>query len=222
MSKNKLTISGSFLLLTHHPDRATYLVSDRLKNMGIIGGMLLDLIISGNIEVVDGRIDVLSDKTNLSQIHQDMLDKISGISKIKKVSTWLSRLSTFARKYNSEVTNNLVGKGALEYEDKNIFFIKYKRPKIINKDIRESIISNLKDVILNNNNINEFNLSILSLIHGCGLYNIVGLNRDEIKEYKVKIKEIMNSDEYSRNVSRRILLQIQAITYNIINIRPGL
>lgn len=58
-----------FLILIQHPDKYRSIVSNQIRNVGLIGSILLDLANSDNLEIENGRLLIKSKNTDLSQSH---------------------------------------------------------------------------------------------------------------------------------------------------------
>lgn len=193
-----------FLILIQHPDKSRFMVSDQIKNIGLVGSILLDLANSKNIEIDKGRIRVISKDSSLSQTHMMILDQIEESSRARKVKTWISRFSRQARKIQKELLLGLENKGVVKINPKSFLGIKYYNTELINSAVRDGIINDIRNILFNESKIKDENYLILGLIEACKMYKIIATDRREIRICKRRLKEIIKSDSISLGVDKVI------------------
>ncbi|MCG8702363.1 MAG: GPP34 family phosphoprotein [Bacteroidales bacterium] len=129
-----------FLVLIQHPVKHRFVVSEQVKNAGLIGSILLDLANSENLEIENGKLLVKSRNTGLSQAHAMILEEIGKSSRIRKIKTWILKFSRKPSKIQKELSLSLESKGVIKIHQKSFLGIKYFKTGLINSEIRKSII----------------------------------------------------------------------------------
>ena len=203
------TTSEKFLVLIQNPEKSNSLISPQLRNVGFIGSILLDLVNEKKIELENGKIKVKSNKTKLSASHEQILELISQSKKTKKIKTWISKFSRKSRHFQKQIFEQLERKRVIRIEYKKFLFFKYYKTKLIDRKSREQLIKEIRDVIFNNRPIDNANAAILGLIQACKMHKVVCHDKKEIKECKLKLKEIIKNDSISQGVDK-VIKEMQA------------
>lgn len=203
------TTAEKFLILIQHPDKSRFIVSEQIKNVGLIGSILLDLANSKNLEIENGKLITKSVNTDLSKTHITILKQIEESSKIRKVKTWISKFSRKSRKYQKEILLGLENKGVIRLNHKRFLGIRYYRTELINPTIRENIIDQIRDIIFNDAKINNEDSMILGLIEACKMHKIICKDKKERRICKKKLAVIMKSDLIAQGVDK-VIKEMQA------------
>ena len=198
-----------FLILIQHPEKSTFLVSDQIRKVGLIGSILLDLSINKNIDIVTGKLKVNSTESNLPKTHKQILEQISNSRKTKKIKTWISRFSRQSGKYQKEILDALEAQGLIKIEHKKFLFFKYYKTRLINNKLREEIISEIRDIVFNEKQIDNEKAAILGLIEACKLHKVICMDKKEIRICKSKLKDIIKSNSISQGVDK-VIKEMQA------------
>lgn len=198
-----------FLILIQHPDKPRFIISEQIKNVGFIGSILLDLVNDKNLVIENGKLIVQSTTTNLTQVHKAILEQIEKSPRIRKIKTWLAKFSRKSRKFQKEILLGLENKGIIRIDYKNFLGIKYYKTRLVNSAIRDNTINEIRDLIFNNERINNENSLILGLIDSCKMHKIICNDKNEIKTCKMKLTEIMKSDLISQGVDK-VIKEMQA------------
>lgn len=193
-----------FLILIQHPDKSRFIVSDQIKNIGLIGSILLDLANAKNLEIENGKIRVKSKASNLSQTHMMILDQIEESSRVRKIKTWISKLSRQSRKIQKEIVLGLENKGIIKINPKSFLGIKYYSTQLTNSTMRDSIINDIRDIIFNDSKIRNENYLILGLIEACKMHKTIAKDRSELRICKKRLRAIMKSDSIAQGVDKVI------------------
>lgn len=197
-------IAEKFIILIHHPHKSRFQVSEFVKRAGIIGSVLLDLSFNGNIELEGKRLKVLTSDTNLPPAHKAILQILTNSKKIRKIKTWVSKLSRYNRKLQKGILLGLKTKGIISIENKKFLFFNYYKSKLISEETPATLVKELREIIFNNKEAGNNELALLGLVEACKLHSIVCVNREEKKLCKSKLKEIIKSDMISQSVSNFI------------------
>lgn len=193
-----------FLILIQHPDKHRLVVSDQVKNAGLIGSVLLDLANSNNLEIENGKLLVKSKNTDLSQTHKMILEQIEKSSRIRKIKTWITKFSRKSSKIQKEITIGLDSKRIIKIHHKSFLGIKYFKTELIDSVTRERMVNEIRDIIFNDTTVNNENSLILGLIEACKMHKVIAKDKSEIKICKKKLAEIIKSDSISQGVDKVI------------------
>jgi hypothetical protein len=184
--------------------KSRFLVSEQVKNVGLIGSILLDLASAGKIEIMDGKLTAKSVDSDLSAAHKAVLEEIHNSPKERKVKRWVSRFSQKSGRYRKMVLQDLERKGAIVMEHHKFLFIKYYRTRLTNTPVRERLIGDLRAIIFNNKPPQAEDSALLGMIEAGKIYKIVSKDRQEVKQCKKKLKALKDSDLIVQGVDRVI------------------
>jgi len=193
-----------FLILIQHPEKPRFIVSEQIRNVGLIGSILLDLANSKNLEIENGKLMIKSVVTDLPQPYMDILGQIEKSSRIRKIKTWVAKFSRKSKKYQKAILLDLESKGIIRINNKRFLGIRYYNTQLINSGIRDNIINEIREVIFNNAKINNENSLMLGLIQACKMHKIICKDKSELRICKKKLKEIMKSDSIAQGVDKVI------------------
>ncbi len=205
----KLTIAENFFILIHHPDKPRIEVTEVARNVGMIGAIFLDLSIEENIIIEDGVIKVKSTKSNLLPAHNELLDILAKSPKRRKPKQWISRINQRAGKTKRKLLESLEKKGIIEIVHKRFLFIPYIQTLLVRRDMRENLIKQMRGIIFQNMEMDGQAPYLLGLIQACKAHKIVCNDKDEMKQSRKKIKEIIESDQIMQGVGT-VIQEMQA------------
>ncbi len=182
-----MNTSEKFLLLIQHPVKSRFLVSEPERRAGLIGSVLLDLVYGHNLETDNKKLIVRTNKTELSEAHRLILQKIDESGKIRKVRSWIERLFRHSGRYQKMLLNNLVDKKIVEIIPVWFLFIRYYRPRLVNTTVRDNLIEEIRGIVFKDKKADNENALILGLIEACNMHKIICRDRFEKKICKKKL-----------------------------------
>lgn len=198
-----------FLILIQHPDKNRFIVSDQIKNAGLIGSILLDLANSTNLEIKNGKLLIKSKDTDLSPTHSMILEQIHKSSRDRKIKTWIAKFSRKSRKIQKEILIGLQSKGIIKIHQKSFLGIKYYKTQLIDSSNRDSIIDEIRSIIFKDSIISKENALILGIIEACKMHKIIAKDKSELKICKRKLADIIESDAIAQGVDK-VIKEMQA------------
>jgi hypothetical protein len=198
-----------FLILIQHPEKHRFVVSNQIKNVGLIGAILLDLADSNNVGIENGKLLFKSKDTDLSKTHTMILEQIEKSSRIRKIKTWITKFSRKSRKIQKEILLELESKGIIKIHQKSFLGIKYYKTQLIDSSIRDITINEIRDIIFKDSKISKENALILGLIEACKMHKIIAKDKSEIKICKRKLADIIKSDSIAQGVDK-VIKEMQA------------
>jgi len=182
-----MNTSEKFLLLIQHPVKSRFLVSEPERRAGLIGSVILDLVYAHNLETDNKKLIVRTNRTELSEAHRLILQKIDESGKIRKVRSWIERLFRHSGRYQKMLLNNLVDKKIVEIIPVWFLFIRYYRPRLVNTTVRDNLIEEIRGIVFKDKKADNENALILGLIEACNMHKIICRDRFEKKICKKKL-----------------------------------
>ena len=193
-------MTEKFLLLIQHPVKSRFLVSEPERRAGLIGSVLLDLVFAHNLEIDNKKLIVRTNKTELSEAHRLILQKIDESGKIRKTRFWIEKLFRQSGNYQKRLLNDLENKKIIKIIPRQFLFIKYYRSRLVNTAVRDNLIEEIRDIIFKNKKADNENALILGLIEACNMYKIICRDRFEKKICKKELKELRQTVLFPPNL----------------------
>lgn len=195
-----MNTSEKFLLLIQHPVKSRFLVSEPERRAGLIGSVLLDLVYAHNLETDNKKLIVRTNKTELSDTHRLILQKIDDSKQIRKTRSWIEKLFRQSGNYQKRLLNDLENKKIIKIIPRQFLFIKYYRSRLVNTAVRDNLIEEIRDIIFKNKKADNENALILGLIEACNMYKIICRDRFEKKICKKELKELRQTILFPPNL----------------------
>ncbi len=195
-----MNTSEKFLLLIQHPVKSRFLVSEPERRAGLIGSVLLDLVYGHNLETDNKKLIVRTNKTEVSEAHRLILQKIDESKQIRKTRFWIEKLFRQSGNYQKRLLNDLENKKIIKIIPRQFLFIKYYRSRLVNTAVRDNLIEEIRDIIFKNKKADNENALILGLIEACNMYKIICRDRFEKKICKKELKELRQTVLFPPNL----------------------
>ncbi|HPS25328.1 MAG TPA: GPP34 family phosphoprotein [Bacteroidales bacterium] len=195
-----MNTSEKFLLLIQHPVKSRFLVSEPERRAGLIGSVLLDLVYAHNLETDNKKLIVRTNKTEVSEAHRLILQKIDESKQIRKTRSWIEKLFRQSGNYQKRLLNDLENKKIIKIIPRQFLFIKYYRSRLVNTAVRDNLIEEIRDIIFKNKKADNENALILGLIEACNMYKIICRDRFEKKICKKELKELRQTILFPPNL----------------------
>lgn len=195
-----MNTSEKFLLLIQHPVKSRFLVSEPERRAGLIGSVILDLVYAHNLETDNKKLIVRTNKTELSDTHRLILQKIDDSKQIRKTRSWIEKLFRQSGNYQKRLLNDLENKKIIKIIPRQFLFIKYYRSRLVNTAVRDNLIEEIRDIIFKNKKADNENALILGLIEACNMYKIICRDRFEKKICKKELKELRQTVLFPPNL----------------------
>ena len=202
MTSEKLTIAELLLILAHRPDKPGYFNSQHVINIGLVGAILLDLTDENCLHLNNARIEIVKRKSELTPIHQQLLDYLANSTRKRKVKRWISRISNSAGKYRKAIIKQLEQKRFYQIEQKSFLGIKYINAQLLKTMERERLVQALRSVVFEQKKPDHQQVSLLSLIKACGIYKILCRDSKERKVCRKALKQIIKQNEIAGSVDK--------------------
>jgi hypothetical protein len=82
----ELNIAEKYLLISLHPGKSRYMVSDQMINPGLFGSILADLVMDDKVEILDDITDTIHKKKTLNDEVASLLGIIDACKMYKLIS----------------------------------------------------------------------------------------------------------------------------------------
>jgi Golgi phosphoprotein 3 len=186
-----LTIYEELLLLAIHEDKGIFIHSaEQALKPGLSGAILTELALAGKICTGNNhRLNLEQNSPTNDPIIDAALKALKKSEKERKFGYWISNLNPKPEKLRRQVIASLVSKGILTQEDDRLIWVS---PSPLQPEGKGSskywLIKRLRGIILGQDEYQPHDLALLSLLHACGLLDLVFL-RDERKQASQAINE---------------------------------
>jgi hypothetical protein len=200
-----LTTSERFLLLAKNPSNGRFISSDIYLYYGLVGSILLEMSFEGMFTIENKRL-ILKDGTRTTNpIYLEIVERIKKSKKPRKLSSWISIINRKSRKYKWIVLKDMAQKHILTIEQKRFLgLIPYRRCSLNDQNVRNTLISQLKNGVLYKKETNDELIVLLSLIEACRMHKILTRDRAELKILRKNLKEILKENPIASEVANTI------------------
>ena len=206
----KLNTTENFLLLAQHPTKGKLMVSDMHIRYGIIGSLLLDMSLEGKIAIDNNRLILKNGKNSNDPIVSEIITIIRNSSKPRKIKYWINKLAWKSKKYKWMILHGLANKKLIRIENKKLLgFIPYKSCYLVDSQLRNEIIGELKKSILSKQELSQENVLVLGLLEACKMHKAIASDKNELKRIKRELKEIIKESPIASTVDKTIT-EVQA------------
>ncbi len=103
--------------------------------------------------------------------------------------------------YRKLMLEILQHKGIIRLEKKRFLFIPYLKAYLIKKNDRIKLINAIRDTLIYTKKTDLEMASLLGLIQACQMIRILSKESSERKHFKIKLDQIMKSDEIASGVN---------------------
>ena len=206
----ELTIPEKFILLALNSKKGNIQISSNYFNYGLAGAVLLELAKEGYITLENNKINPTGLKWPKNQVLKNVYSKIHASKRRKKARTWIQKLSFSIKKIKKPFLSNLIQNGIISRSEHHFAgLIRYYRYPVKQEKLKTSIISEIKELVLENKHANNDLVILACLTVACQFTSKIFTNSDERKIARKKIKILMKENEMTKIISDT-LAQINA------------
>ncbi|TKJ20959.1 MAG: hypothetical protein CEE43_10850 [Promethearchaeota archaeon Loki_b32] len=213
-----MLLSEKFLLMLLDEYKGKrYSAVQATKDLGLAGAMILDLYFKGKLAIYRKRLRILDYNTCGDPYLDMILVFLNSSKKPQKLKRWVEKLSRFFKQYYTSFFRRLENNGFLISEIKTILRIfKAQRFYLAKPEVKQSLLEQIKNVLIYDMNPGIELLSLLSLMKACRLIKVYFIRKYR-KYVKRRIKELLHSSYYAPETREMILSVIKAIEDIIIS-----
>lgn len=204
-----LTLFDELFTLSIHEAKGT-LIGSTVEHIkpALAGAILAELTLLGKIQISNNHRLQLVDA---SPINDDVLDAavevLKKAEKERKFGYWISALSQRAEKTRKQIIKGLIQKGIVTQDEERLAWV---IPSPLDVEVKAStkylIIQRLRGMVLAQEELQQRDIILLSLIRACGLLERVFLD-DERKVASRSVNEML----FSQAIHDPIIQTIQEI-----------
>ena len=206
----ELTIPEKFILLSLNNKKGNIQISLNHFNYGLAGAVLLELAKEGYITLKNKKINPTGSKWPKNQVLKNVYSKINASKRRKMARTWIQKLAFSIKKIKEPFFSNLIQNGIIfRREHRFAGLIRYSRYPVREKKLKESIISEIRELVLEDKTTSNDLVLLACLSEACQFTRKIFINRDERKIARKKIKKLMKENEMTKILSDT-LAQINA------------
>ena len=214
-----LTLPEELMLLALRDEKGSVIFSaSTALPYGLAGAVLLELFFKGKITYGNKKIQVIDKSTIDDPVLNEALNLIKNSSKDRNPKYWVQKINNKVKKLKQRVIDNLVAQQILNREGhKILWFFNIDRYPTLDVVPEMEIRTTIRNIVLNDHEATEREIALLSLMKACSLINEV-FQRSERKLAKKKIKELLENQKMSKDVSSAVNAITQEITAAIVSV----
>ncbi len=201
--KKPIPLSQKLYLLGIHPEKGGLISSAYSRmNTAVLGALLLELNLNGNISFEKGKVIFLSDKaTNPS--HRYIIEKIKKRTKPVSVSRWINRLAYSNRYFREQVQLGLTEKRLINMEAKHFLFFRWKKSKILDHPAVFQLFSEVQNQVFKGTEVEE-EIMLLTMLKPAGLLKRVFPDAEKRRQALQKLEKMKSDNQVSKAVAAAI------------------
>ena len=214
-----LTLPEELMLLALRDDKGSVIFSaSTALPYGLAGAVLLELFFRRKITHKNKKIQVVDQSQIDDPLLNETLNLMKNSSKDCDPKYWIQKINNKVKKLKQKVIDNLVEQQILNREGhKILWFFNIDRYPTLDVVPEMEIRTTIRNIVLNDHEATEREIALLSLMKACSLINEV-FQRSERKLAKKKIKELLENQKMSKDVSSAVNAITQEITAAIVSV----
>ncbi len=198
--EKELSLKEKYLLLVYHPEKGRPLGSSAYHSYGTGGAVLLELAQQKKIRNDDKKV-ILDDRKKTGDPALDLvIEKLAAAKRNKKAGTWINGLSQYGiqKKIRNAILDGMVDKRILRKREATaLFFFKYNKYPARDTRLRDSLIRDIRNVVLKRQ-IGPRELYLLIGLIGATRLSGQFFEKGDRKKARRRIREIMKSSDIAK------------------------
>ena len=198
--EKELTLKEKYVLLAWHPEKGKPSILSGYHSYGIAGAVMLELAELKKIKIEDKKV-ILSDAKKTGDEALDIvIERLANARRNKRISTWISKFAQSGtyKKIKNIILGGLVEKLFLKKEEATaLFFFKYHKYPARDTRLRESMIDDIRKVVLKRQ-LGTRDTYLLTGLAGATRITGAFFGRGERSKARKRIKEIMKSNDIAK------------------------
>ncbi len=208
-------VSEYFFVLALNAETGYYRVNGNYLTYGVLGAMLMDLALSGKIDLDGKEIRIKEGSITGLAVYDKMLEAIQSSKKQRNIRYWLRKFAFRSTWYRKEMQKILVANGILKQERKRFLGIPYSIYFPANQSATDRLIFRMKDIILYNKEPEEHELMFLGLAYACRMHRSMAKEAYERKKVRKALVKYIKENPLASGVSKTIMEMQAAITASV-------
>ncbi|WP_186757265.1 GOLPH3/VPS74 family protein [Echinicola salinicaeni] len=205
-----ISIAKQFLLLAQHPEKGRMLISGLHLQFGLAGALLLQMSMEDKLNLKEELVYIKKGAMFNDPHLREIAEMIQSSRKPRKMKYWIQKIGHKASRWRYHYYNQMA-KGRLIKVEKKKFLglIPYTQTYLLNSQVRNKLIQDLKSEIFRKKNIAPENMAVLGLVEACKLHNVLSKEKKQLKSLRKDLKQLVKESPISANVDATIS-QVQA------------
>ncbi len=204
MTEAKTTVTvnlpESLLLLAIDDESGKISSQMQAADLGSAAAILLELLIDGRIDTVDGKIRVIDDSTTGDVMFDQALSAIRDSKKLHDAKYWVHMISR--QHVKDRVLDQLVARNIVRKEEHRVLWVfPVDRFPVENPAPENDLREMLREVVITGYDPDARSAALIGLLKATNLTGTV-FNKDERKAYKKRIEDISRGEQMSEAVSK--------------------
>lgn len=200
-----LTLPEQLLLISLHDEKGIILSTASISiRYGLAGAVIMELALREKLEIRDKKLFLINDSYTGDNVLDEAMSQIKIVDKAKNAGYWINKLSSKI-KIQELLLIRLVEKGILKLEEHKVLWI-FDSPHYPMQDSGEEseIREKIRRIVLQKDIVDTRIAVLIGLVNACRLTNEI-FSKDERKEAKTRIKEIIENDIIAKSVADTVV-----------------
>ncbi|BAX78749.1 GOLPH3/VPS74 family protein [Labilibaculum antarcticum] len=199
-----LNLVDQLTLLALDDEKGSFIADSFSFEYGLAGAIILELSLQNKIEIKEKKIEVHTHKTCGDILLDHFMAEIRNSKKKRDLQSWVEIIGNKISYITEETVKKLIGDGILSKKEEKILWV-FSNDKYptINAKPENELRKRLNDILLNDRNLDLKESMLISLIDMCSLNKEV-YGKERAKQYKKKIKTIIENAKLSSEVGRAV------------------
>lgn len=200
-----LTLPEQLLLISLHDEKGIILSTASISiRYGLAGAVIMELALREKLEIRDKKLFLINDSYTGDNVLDEAMSQIKIVDKAKNAGYWINKLSSKI-KIQELLLIRLVEKGILKLEEHKVLWI-FDSPHYPMQDSGEEseIREKIRRIVLQKDIADTRIAVLIGLVNACRLTNEI-FSKDERKEAKTRIKEIIENDIIAKSVADTVV-----------------
>lgn len=210
-----LKISERLFLIAQNPKKKSTYINGIYISFGLVGALLLEMAEKELILLKEKDLHVYDSKQTDVPIYNEILGWIKKSRKIRKFDYWIRFLAQKSKSLRGQVFESLEEQRLIKIHRLKFLGIPYRKIELKAKSERLEIIRDLKDGLMHPRDISSLDLGLLGLIQVCYFHKEFGNSKSEIKGFKKRLKEIIDTQASSSKTDLPIVEVQKAILRSV-------
>jgi hypothetical protein len=201
--ENDLTLSEKLLLMAIRPEKGGLMwISSHSLDFTLVGATLLDMELSGNISIIDKKVEISNEKSQVS-LHRYVLEKLMKSNRPRKIGHWMEPFALSKRKIRRELYQSLVQKNEIRLEDRHFLFLNWKKPYLTGSNHTYRLISSIKNSVYQFPE-NPHDMYLIVLMEPAELWRRVYPDWASRRSARQKIKQNLDKNQATEGMTHAV------------------
>ncbi len=203
----ELNTIEKFLLISHHPEKWWFKITQIHLKYGIAGAILLELALKKSIVLEESKIKVNPESKPEDKdypIFEEIVKTIELSRRLHKPKYWIQKFGRRSRKFKWAFLSGLEKNRLIHIKELKFLWIPYRRAYLLDKHARVILITKLRDSLIYKKTKTEADIAILGLIEACKMYRVIEPDRSKRKVLRKELKEVIKESPISQILAATI------------------